>query len=207
MPLYPTPFYDVNGDGRVTAADALAVINELNAGRGGAVVAAAGDDDQSIVATPMLAAPLQTASTVVAPILEAATADRGVPLASSLDVTPLAISVASSGSTAVAPVLAAAESKRRESSAAVARAIVDLYSGDHSSNRTDGSTRSTGTPVSPEAVDAVFIEEHSADDKRSFVIDRPTPVGAGRAAALESTLEEIGLEPVGRKKKWRIHNI
>jgi hypothetical protein len=199
-PLYPAPFYDVNGDGRVTAADALAVINELNAGRGGAVIMAAGDDDHSLVAAPMVAAPV-----VAAPLQAAVSNDRGVPLASSLDVTPLAISVAGSGSTAVAPVIAAAEGKRRENSAVVASAIVDLFGSADSSTRDDAEARSVRAAVRPEAVDAVFSDARPLNAERTFVIDRPMPTGAGSRPALDSMLEAMGLEPVGRKKKWRIY--
>jgi hypothetical protein len=196
-PLYPTQaFFDVNGDGRVTAADALAVINELNAGRGGAVLMAAGDGDQSIMATPIVAAPM----------LAAASNDSGPALASSLDVTPLAISVAGSGSTAVAPVIAAAETRRRENSAAVASAIVELFQND---NSIDAETvvQPASASASPDAVDEFFVGERSLSEERTFVIDRPTPASTQSVPALEMLLEEIGLESSGNKKKWRFNNV
>jgi hypothetical protein len=103
-------------------------------------------------------------------------------------------------------VIVAAESKRREGSAVVASAIVELFgSGDSSSVAAE--VRSVRTPVSLEALDEVFVDAYPLNDNRQFVIDRPMPTSTGGALALDSMLAEMGLEPVGSKKKWRIHNV
>ncbi len=186
VPLYPAPFYDVNGDGRVTAADALLVIAELNAGRGG-VVQAASDDSSSIVAPP----PLRAAST-----------DDGVPLASSLDVTPVAISVASTGSTAVAPSFvaaqAASEKVAQATSAAVTSAIVDLFAGE------DDDAPSVTANGSPPAA-APVAELFGSDDRwyaPASATDDPTTIAlaSGCVDELDDALEAVGLARIAGER-------
>jgi hypothetical protein len=183
LAAFPQPFYDVNGDGRLTALDALRIINHLNTAGPGPVLSAAGDDEESIV---------------VAAATPATSLASGMPLASSFDVTPVAISVAGTGSTAAAPAIARlAEGRAAASAAAIGTAMADLFTDEDE----PASVRVHQAAPTVELLAEALADGGDGGDGNCA--DDPTTLSVARlrACEFEGILEALGLEATNKKKK------